>query len=145
VTRPDGYLHLIPEDYGMLHFERGRLDPQRFWHVVSNEFGPATGTDMLSGRHAFRLLSNLGLEEIRVDYVIVDTVRVPRETFAAILEAWRDGFAKPIGDETSMSYESALEHFEQMIANVRDPHGYAAWMVPVVSGRVALPRGRPGV
>ena len=23
VTRPGGYLHLIPEDYGMLHFQRG--------------------------------------------------------------------------------------------------------------------------
>ncbi|MGA9274822.1 MAG: class I SAM-dependent methyltransferase [Candidatus Cybelea sp.] len=34
VTRPGGYLHLIPEDYGMLHFERGVLDPRDFWHEV---------------------------------------------------------------------------------------------------------------
>src|SRR5262249_1644308 len=70
VTKPGGYLHLIPEDYGMLHFERGRLDPQHFWHVVSNEFGPATGTDMLSGRHVFRLLAKLPLQDIRVDYIV---------------------------------------------------------------------------
>ena len=30
VTRPGGYLHLIVEDYGMLHFARGELDPEDF-------------------------------------------------------------------------------------------------------------------
>jgi ubiquinone/menaquinone biosynthesis C-methylase UbiE len=34
VTRRGGYLHLIPEDYGMLHFQRGALDPRDFWHQV---------------------------------------------------------------------------------------------------------------
>jgi hypothetical protein len=61
---------------------------------------------------------------------------VPRETFASILEAWRDGYAEPIGELTAISRDSAVAYFEQMIANVRDPHGYAAWMVPVVSARV---------
>ena len=45
VTRPGGYLHLIPEDYGMLHFQRGALDPRDFWHVGPPSFGAATGTD----------------------------------------------------------------------------------------------------
>jgi hypothetical protein len=71
-----------------------------------------------------------------MDYVIVDTVRVPRETFAAILTAWRDGYAEPIGERTPISRESAVAYFDQMIANVLDPHGYAVWMVPVVSARI---------
>jgi hypothetical protein len=29
-----------------------------------------------------------------------------------------------------------VAYFEQMIANVRNPLGYAVWMVPVVSARV---------
>jgi hypothetical protein len=61
---------------------------------------------------------------------------VPRETFAEILEAWRDGYAEPIGELTPISPESAVAYFDQMIANVRDPRGYAVWMVPVVSARV---------
>ena len=36
------------------------------------------------------------LDDITVDYIIVDTLRVPRETFAAILEAWRDGYAESL-------------------------------------------------
>jgi ubiquinone/menaquinone biosynthesis C-methylase UbiE len=141
VTRRGGYLHLIAEDYGMLHFQRGALDPRDFWHVAPTYFEAATGTDLFIGRNAFGILAVLGLEEISVDYVIVDTVRVPRETFAEILEAWRDGYAEPIGELTPISRESAVAYFEQMIANVRDPRGYAVWMVPVVSARV--PSGDP--
>ena len=41
------------------------------------------------------------------------------------------------GELTPISRESAFAYFDQMIANVRDPYGYAAWMVPVVSARVS--------
>lgn len=136
VTRPGGYLHLIPEDYGMLHFQRGALDPREFWHVAVPSFEAATGTDLFIGRNTFGILAALNLEQIAVDYVIVDTLRVARETMAAILEAWRDGYVESIGELTQISRDSALAYFNQMIANVRDPLGYAVWMVPVVSARV---------
>ena len=136
VTRHGGYLHLFPEDYGMLHFQRAALDPLDFWHEAAPSFGEGTGTDLFLGRHAFGILAALKLEEIHVDYIVVDTLRVPRETFASILEAWRDGYAESIGELTPISSESAVAYFNQMIANIRDPHGYAVWMVPVVSARV---------
>ena len=137
VTRPGGYLHLIAEDYGMLHFQRGALDPNDFWHTVPASFGAATQTDLFVGRNTFGILVSQGLEEIAVDYIVVDTVRVPRETFASILEAWRDGYVDVVGELTPVTRDSARVYFEQMIANIRDPKGYAAWMVPVLSGRVA--------
>jgi hypothetical protein len=121
----------------MLHFQRGTLDPRDFWHVASASFGAATGTDLFVGRNTFGILAAMNFKEITVDYVVVDTVRAPRETFAAILEAWRDGYAEPIGEMTPITRESAFAYFEQMIANVRNPLGYAVWMVPVVSARVA--------
>jgi SAM-dependent methyltransferase len=136
VTRHGGRLHLIPEDYGMLHFERGVRDPRDFWHEGPAQFGRATETDLFIGRHTFRTLAAGGLMDIAVDYIVVDTLRVPRATFAAILEAWRDGYAEPIGELTRFSREEATAYFEQMIANVRDPRGYAVWMVPVVTARV---------
>jgi ubiquinone/menaquinone biosynthesis C-methylase UbiE len=136
VTRRGGYLHLIPEDYGMLHFQRAALDPRDFWHQAAASFGKSTGTDLFIGRHAFGILAGMKMEEIKVDYAVVDTLRVPRETFAAILEAWRDGYAESIGELTPISRESAVSYFNQMIANIRDPRGYAVWMVPVVSARV---------
>jgi ubiquinone/menaquinone biosynthesis C-methylase UbiE len=135
VTNPGGYLHLIPEDYGMLHFQRGKLDPLDFWHVAPSAFGSATKSDLFIGRNIFGILAGMNLQEITVDYVIVDTLRVPRETFAAIIEAWRDGYAEPIGKLTPISQESAIAYFDQMIANIRNSLGYAVWMVPVVSAR----------
>jgi len=136
VTRRGGYLHIIAEDYRMLHFQHGALDPSDFWHEVPASFSAATNTDLFIGRNIYSILADLGLEAITMDYIIVDTVRVPRETFAAILEAWRDGYVESIGELTAISRTSALEYFEQMIANVRDPRGYALWLVPVASARV---------
>lgn len=136
VTRPGGRLHLIPEDYGMLHFQRGGLDARDFWHEVPATAGRATGTDLFIGRNAYGILAALGLDEIAVDYVVVDTLRVPRETFAAILEAWRDGYASLIGETTPISEDAARAYFDEMIANVRNPFGYALWLVPIVSARI---------
>ena len=137
VTRRGGYLHLIAEDYGMLHFQSAALDPRDFWHQAAASFGKNTGTDLFMGRNTFGILAAMKMEEIRVDYIVVDTLRVPREIFTSILGAWRDGYAESIGELTPISGNSAVAYFNQMIANIRDPLGYAVWMVPVVSARVS--------
>ena len=136
VTRAGGYLHVIAEDYGMLHFQRGIPDPRDFWHEAPARFGDATGTDLFIGRDIFSILAAMALAEITIDYIVVDTLRVPRETFAVMLEAWRDGYAEPIGELTPVTREAALMYFDKMIADIRDPKRYAVWMVPVVSARV---------
>jgi len=136
VTKRGGRLHLIPEDYGMLHFQRGELDPRDFWHEGPPRFGEATSTDLFIGRNIYGLLVDLVLTDISIDYVVVDTLRVPRQTFAAIIEAWRDGYAEPVAEHTRFTSEEAVAYFNQMIADIRDPRRYAVWMVPVVSARV---------
>jgi hypothetical protein len=122
----------------MLHFQRGALDPRDFWHNAAASFSAGTQTDLFIGRNAFGILAALKLEEIKVDYVVVDTLRVPRETFAAIIGAWRDGYVDSIAELTPFTRESAAAYFNQMIENIRDPRGYAVWMVPIVSARVPL-------
>ena len=136
VTRPGGWLHVIAEDYGMLHFPTGGLDPRDFWHEAPARFGEKTGTDLFVGRHAYGHFAAMGLTDISLEYVIVDTLRVPRETFAMILEAWRDGYVDPIAETSRFTREEATAYFERMIADVCDPRRYAVWMVPVIAGRV---------
>jgi len=136
VTRRGGWIHLIPEDYLMIHFETARLDPDDFWIQGPRRFGEATGTDLRIGRRAFRILRGLGLSQITVDYVVIDPLRVPRQTFASIWTAWRDGYADAISTHTSISRQQFLEHFDQMIATINDPDGYGVWHVPVVAGRI---------
>ena len=48
-----------------------------------------TGTDLFIGRHAFGILAAMKMDEIKVDYVVVDTLRVPRETFSSL--SWKPG------------------------------------------------------
>ncbi len=134
VTRRGGRLHVLAEDYGMIHFPPRRLDPGDFWPECPRQFGRTTGTDMLVGRRAWSILRELGLEQVTVDFVVVDTIRVARETFVAIWEAWRDGYADAIAERTRFSREEARAHFDDQIATLRDPASYAAWIVQVLSG-----------
>jgi hypothetical protein len=77
----------------------------------------------------------MALEEIR-SITSWWTRYASRENVCGDPEAGRDGYAESIGELTPISRESAVAYFNQMIANIRDPLGYAAWMVPVVSARV---------
>jgi ubiquinone/menaquinone biosynthesis C-methylase UbiE len=140
VTRPGGRLHLIPEDYGMLHFQPGRLDLRQFWHATPAAFAAATGTDLFVGRNTYEILATLGLADITADYIIVDTLRVPRDVFARILEAWRDGYVEAIGQLTPTGRDDATAAFDQMVTDIRDPRRYAVWMVPVVAARIPFGR-----
>jgi SAM-dependent methyltransferase len=136
VTRPGGRLHVLAEDYGMMTFPVRNLDPDEFWRNGPQVLGRKTGTDMRIGRHAFTMLNALGLRDISVDHVVVDVLRAPRESFAAIWEAWRDGYAGVLGENTSFSEDQVRAHFDDMGATIRDPSSYAAWFVPVISGIV---------
>lgn len=135
VLRAGGRLHLLVEDYGMIHMHPTRLDVDRFWVEGPPAYGAAIGTDHHIGRTAYGRLRSLPVEDIAQHYVVVDTLRVPRETFARIWEAWRDGYADVIGQHTRFTRTQALELFEDMIACIRNPDGYAVWQVPVLSAR----------
>ena len=137
VTKRGGWLHLIAEDYLMINFEPRRLDPDDFWNRGPRAFGESIGTDLRIGRKTYGILRRLGFTDITLDYVIVDPLRVPRETIAAIWLAWRDGFADAIAQHTAITREQFNAHFEDMIATIRDPSGYGVWHVPVVAARVS--------
>jgi SAM-dependent methyltransferase len=136
VTKRGGWVHLIPEDYLMIHFEPHRLDADDFWTAVPRRFGAALGTDLRIGRRAYGILRRLGLSDISVDYVVVDPLRVPRATFAAIFAAWRDGYADTVSEHAHIPRERFVAHFDDMIATIEDPEFYAVWQVPIVAGRV---------
>jgi len=147
VLRPGGVLHLLVEDYGMMHFPDwggdlgagdGATDPDRFWLDGPIAFAARTGTDLRIGRKAYTLLRRLGLERARVDYVTVDPLRAPREAFARTWTAWRDGYAEAIARATGLDLARVRAHFDAMTAVIQDGDGYAVWQIPIVSGR------RPG-
>jgi ubiquinone/menaquinone biosynthesis C-methylase UbiE len=136
LARPGGRLHLLAEHYGMIHFHPTRTDTDRFWREGPMVFARSVASDLCVGRKAFTWLVEAGLEEVTVDYVMVDTVRVPRELFASIWTAWRDGYTEGIAQHSGLSTAQVREAWEDMLACLRDPKGYAVWQVPVLRARV---------
>ena len=137
ICKPGGWLHVLSEDYRMLHFMPGALDPDRFWQEHAPIACKSMGVDERVGRRTWTMLRHLGLEELAVDYVTVDTLRVPRDTFAAIIEAWRDGYVELISQHTGRNQAEVRGYFEAMIASIRNLDEYAVWQIPVLSGRKA--------
>ena len=136
VTRPGGRLHVLAEDYSMMHFWPVATDTDEFWRLGPVTYARNTGSDLRSGRKIFNWLSELGCRDVRVDYVVCDIVRVERELFASIWEAWRDGYTDVIAQNTSLSREQVWEGWNDMIAAIRNPQGYACWQIPVISAVV---------
>ena len=64
-------------------------------------------------------------------------LRVPREVFARIITAWRDGYADALGAASPLGPQIMREHMDQIIASILNPAHYAVWFVPIVSGRKA--------
>jgi SAM-dependent methyltransferase len=137
VLRPGGRVHLIAEDYGMLWCHPTELDSDGFWQRFPPRMSAGFGSDLHVGRKTFTLLHDLGMTDIAVDYVVVDTIRVEREIFARIWEAWRDGYTDALIEHSGASREEIEQRWREMIACVRDPRGYALWQVPVWTAKKA--------
>jgi SAM-dependent methyltransferase len=135
VAKPGGRLHVLAEDYGMLWCHPTPSGSDGFWQRLPPLYGASLGCDLHVGRKMFTILADLGLTDVSVDHIAVDTIRVPRETFARIWEAWRDGYAESIAEHTGVSLDEISRRWKEMIACVRDPRGFALWQVPVWTAR----------
>ena len=145
VLKPGGWLHLLSEDYGMLHMPViGGRDPDRFWNQNAIVFLQGIGCDGRIGRHTPPLLEQRGYREIAMEFITVDTLRVPRHVFAGIMRAWRDGYAGPLADATGRDLADVTADFDAMIEAIETPPHYAVWHVPVVSGQKPAAPRTPG-
>ena len=136
VLRAGAWLHLLSEDYGMLRMPYGARDPDAFWIGTVLRYLDSIRCDGRIGRHSYGLLRRAGFTDIAVDYVVVDTVRVPRETFAGIMIAWRDGYTGVLAAASGRPEDDVRAEFDQIISAIEDPEQYAVWHIPVISGRL---------
>jgi len=135
ILKPGGVLHLLSEDYGMLHFPVTELDPDRFWNEHAIKFLRSINCDGRIGRHSPALLEKAGYREIAMDYITVDTLRVPRPTFAGIIRSWRDGYATVLAEASGRTVDAVTADMNQLIHAIESPPKYVVWHVPVISGR----------
>ena len=119
----------------MIQAAAGKLDPDRLWHEGVIAFAHATGSDAKVGRRTWALMKRAGFEDLHVDYIVVDTIRVPRAVFGAIIAAWRDGYTDALARNTKLGVEEVRALFDQVVDAIADPEQYVVWHIPVVSGR----------
>ena len=120
----------------MLHFPtRGDVDPDRLWHDAVVPFTRATGTDARIGRRTLPIMRELGFVQLSIQYLTIDTERVPRAELAGIFSAWRDGYVEPLAAHSSLAVGEVRASFDAIIATVEDPDSYGVWHVPVIAGR----------
>jgi SAM-dependent methyltransferase len=138
ICRPGGWVHVLSEDYAMIHAAAAAVDPDRLWHEGVIAFTHATGTDARVGRRTWSMMKQLGFEELHVDYIVVDTIRVERTTFGAIIAAWRDGYTEALARHTKLRVDEVRGLFDCVVDAIADPDQYVVWHIPIVSGRKPL-------
>ena len=132
VTRPGGYVHVLAEDYGMIVAPAENV--AKFWLEVPLALGRAMNCDNHIGRHVYGHLKQLPVDDIRIDYLHIDTLRTSGETIAQIFTAWRDGYVPVIVETTGMAEAKVREMFDATIDAART--GYLLWTIPIASARV---------
>lgn len=133
VLAPGGHVHLLLEDYGMIHFAGTRLDTDRFWQGAVWRLAEVIGNDVRIGRKGLSLLTKAGFEAVSVVYLPLDAAGSNRERFARIWEAWAQGYTDSLAAHTSLSRTEIEAHWDDMIHAIRTE--YAVWQVPIWSGR----------
>src|SRR5688572_18407596 len=66
ICKPGGWVHVLSEDYGMIHAAEGKVEPDRLWYDGVIPFTHATGTDACVGRRTWPMMKQLGFEELQI-------------------------------------------------------------------------------
>ena len=133
VLKPGGRIHILAEDYGMIHFDLNDRNADQFWQNGPLNLGRSMGTEMQIGRKLFRYLKKHGFLNIQVDFVTVDPIRVDRAILVEIWEAWKDGYTEVLAKHSNFEIHEVAEYWNLMIETLKDPNKYAVWNIPVYS------------
>ena len=136
VVKPGGWLYTLAEDYGMLFFYPTKYDMDEFFGVYGGRAAARAGSDLRQGRKMHAVLASLKCEEIEVNYLCIDTLRVDRKLLSDIFVHWRDGFEEWISANSGKPLVEVRDRFNDMIACARTSESYAAWLIPSISARV---------
>ena len=134
LLEPGGLLYVLAEDYAGLIFDTPGEPAQRLFFDAMPALRPH-GTNLFHGRAVYRELREAGFVDVHAEPLVVDTLNTPRETFARMLNHWRDGYAEFIAKAGDFAPQDIKDRFNSIIETVLDPERYACWVLFAVSGR----------
>ncbi len=133
VCKPTGWLYILAEDYGLIFGSSGGAQDFYLRHAV-----PAArqaDSDLLSGRRIPAELAALGCGELRVEPIVVDTLRCAREDLASLFAVWGQVYAPFVARHGGGSVEAMAARFRAQEDACREPHSYVAWWSLAVIAR----------
>jgi ubiquinone/menaquinone biosynthesis C-methylase UbiE len=139
IVKPGGFIHMLNEDYGMMFYSgvKNAAKVDSLWRDGTCQYFISTGTNPHMGRDSFPIVKrieaewnpqqNKKIDDIRIDYLFADTIRVDRNILATIFETWRDGYTEEVVKHTKMTKDDVTEAFSDLIQCTRSESGYVCW------------------
>lgn len=140
ITKPGGRIYVSGEDYDLI-IGNPEDDIIRRTYERAAEYGDQMGMDLRNGKKLYGMLAQENLEDIRLDYIVVDTNNTDRKCFADVVEAWKTFSVYTIGTRlhlSQVSQNSLLAGYDAHLRTIRNPHGYSTWVMIAASGRKPL-------
>jgi SAM-dependent methyltransferase len=131
---PDGLLYELAEDYQGLVIDSDDEPARRLFLDSEPGFRPL-GTELHHGRSAWRRFQALGLKDVRIDPVVVDTTNAPREEWARMFRCWRDGYAALKAKILGVPTAEVERRYAEILNAVSDPSRWVGWWLIAASGR----------
>jgi ubiquinone/menaquinone biosynthesis C-methylase UbiE len=140
ITKPGGRIYVTSEDYDLIVGSPEDDAISRTYDLAS-KYGEQIGMDLRHGKKLYGMLSQALLEDILTDHIVVDTTNTDREAFAQVIESWRIFSVFTIGNQLRLNQaekDDLIAGYDAHLRTVRDPKGYAAWVMVAASGRKPL-------
>ena len=137
IAKPGGRVYAVCEDYDLV-LGHPESDAIRHTYRLAAEYGDQMGMDLRSGKKLYGMLAEARLEDIRTDYLMVDTGNADREAFARVIESWQTFSVETIGGELGLNgaERGTLQAgYEAQLRAIRSPYGYTTWGLTACSGR----------
>lgn len=128
VNKNGGMLHMLNEDYGMINSYP--YDSESLWKACQQYFHNDKANPHM-GRSSYTMVKETlpanQISDIRLTYIQVDTVKVPREIVSKIYKSWRDGYSKAVAKASGNKEEDIIKWFNGIIECSENPNGYSCW------------------
>lgn len=141
ITKPGGRIYVLSEEYDMITgFPES--DAIRETYRLAADYGAELGMDVRQGKKLASMLSDVRLQDIKVDHIVVDTLNADRDAFANVIESWREFVVNSMGSELELTPEqkkTLKDGYDAQLRTIHNPHGYTTWDMVACSGTKPMP------
>ncbi len=141
IARPGGRIYALCEDYDLVTGNPESEAIRRTYQLAA-DYGDQMGMDLRCGKKLYGMFSQSRLEEIRTDHIMVDANNSDRDSFARVIESWREFSVDTIGGKLNLNKAAQNDlraGYNAQLRAIRSPYGYATWGLIATSGRKPAP------